>query len=206
MRFYIIVLAAIIYSLSRSASAEEEPQAKLTVYLIGCTTRASLNVFDLARQRDLTTTMQLRPGPSSDMQIASIMLPGGYYEVDAGRLPCTASRHVVMLDGSDRNIVLKGGDVLHLTEGLSGLGGSIPIDDLSVAATCESGTRKVEYVAQISGRTYYFDDIEAPASCVVRMRTTGRYASDITSSPTIPIDRGERLAIYNFAWPTSQHR
>lgn len=200
MRFLVSALALVTSSFMGPAVAADK--AKLTVYFVGCATQASLNVYDISRRRDITDSTPMQSGPGNGVQSASIMLPGGYYEVGAGRLPCTATRHIVVLDGMDRDLVLKGGDVLHLTEWPSGIGGSLPSDDLRVAASCESPTGKVEYTAQIIGHAYYFDEIQTPASCVLRVRNTGRDASDLTTSPTVPINLSGRLLILNLSWPT----
>jgi hypothetical protein len=202
MRILVVVLVAVMGALIGSTTPAEQPKARLTIYFIGCGAPVNFDVFDLTRRRDLTTTMQVQPGAVNGVQTAWIMLPGGYYDVGAGRLPCMARKNVVMLDGTGRNIVLKGGNVLHLTEGLSGLGGSLPSDDLSVVATCQNWTGKLEYVARVEGSAYYFDNIQTPASCVARMRSTGRDASDLTSTPTIRINSDKRLVVYNFSWPT----
>ena len=197
-----LVLFALCTLMQPVAAAVQQPSSHLTVYFIGCSSEAaSLDVFDMRHGREITT-LQMQSTSPRNVQTASIALQEGYYEVGAGRLPCTATRHVVILAGVDRDIVLKGGDTLHLTQGKSGLGGSIPSNDLAVAAVCEDKGSKVEYAALVESRAYYFDDIETPTSCVLQVRSSGRNPSDLASSPTIRFESGEKLAIHNFSWPS----
>lgn len=70
----LVVLVSVTGALIGSTVPAAQPQAKLTIYFLECNAAVNFDAFDLTRQRDLTKTMQVQPGPVNGVQIASIML------------------------------------------------------------------------------------------------------------------------------------
>jgi hypothetical protein len=164
----LLTLLALVCTFSSNAEAANVPLSQISVTLIGCSAESpadlTLHVFDLTTNRDLRAVMMRRSGYSR-LAFASLDLQPGYYDITVGRLPCTADRRLVVLQGVRRNVVFQGQDVIHLTEGLVGLAGLLPSTDLVVTASCTWGSTSTKYTAENEDHAYYFDAMQGPALC-----------------------------------------
>lgn len=178
--------------------------AQLRVSFIGCAASSAqsyLNVFDLAKSRNVAY-VKMEPFAESGMGTQTLSLPSGYYAISVGRLPCTASRFVALLPGMDRTIVLKGGDSIHLSEGLRSIAGEIPDSDFLVTADCLETDRKLShYTADIQSGAYYFDELQGPSTCEVNIATRNRPNVSLSTSKLRPGGPQDNpLTIMNVRW------
>ena len=157
-------------------------------------------MWDIRTNRDLTPVTMLRLA-GSRLAFASLNLQPGYYDLSVGRLPCTASRRLVVLRGADRSVVFKGQDVFHLHEGLVGVAGSLPSPDLVVTASCVYRGATDDYTAEVDGHAFYFDAIQGPSLCHINTAARNRPSDVHSSIAVLSIDNREHAyVIYNLEW------